>query len=165
MGEQPGAVLDSPAVHGPVPGWLAAEHLLHLRRGLGLSTTNFELLKLLYFAHGWLLGLRGRPLIQDSVLAWELGPVVPEVYYRYRHFGAKPIDSSTVDMEEFLDEEQAWVINGVAESYKKKTFGELFGIAHHPLTPWYRVFHNEGRNAIIPDELTREHYEKLAAGG
>lgn len=156
---------DGPAVHAPVPGWLAAEQLLHLRRELGLSTTNFELLKLLYFAHGWLLGLRGRPLVQDRVFAWDLGPVVTDVYYRYRHFNANPIDSPTVDMEEFLDAGQEWVIKGVVESYKEKTFGELFGIAHHPSTPWYQVFHTEGRNAVIPDDLTRKHYERLAAGG
>jgi len=150
------------AVDTGVPAWVVAEHILYLRQEMGLPTTNFELLKLVYIAHGWMLGLTGKPLIQDSVHAWDLGPVVMSVYRRYRLFGSGPIETPSTTMESLLTDEQAALVADVIDSYKEMGFRRLFAITHHPDTPWYAVYHSEGRNAVIPDELTKQHYRKLA---
>src|SRR6185437_2444728 len=39
-----------------------------------------QVMKLCYIAHGFTLALTGRPLIEDDVEAWKLGPVVRRVY-------------------------------------------------------------------------------------
>ena len=150
------------AVDTGVPAWVVAEHILYLRHEMGLPTTNFELLKLVYIAHGWMLGLTGKPLISDTVHAWDLGPVVMDIYRRYRLFGRDPIETPSRTMESLLTEEQAALVADVVDSYKEMEFKGLFAITHHPDTPWYTVYHSKGRNAVIPDDLTRQHYEKLA---
>jgi uncharacterized phage-associated protein len=48
--------------------------------------------KLLYYLQGWSLALRGRPLFEERIEAWKLGPVVPEVYHRFKSFGSQVIE-------------------------------------------------------------------------
>ena len=42
------------------------------------TLTPMQLLKLVFIAHGWCLGLLGRHLIKDSIEAWQYGPVIPK---------------------------------------------------------------------------------------
>ena len=46
-----------------------------------------QLVKLVYLAHGWCLGITGKPLLSSQVEAWRYGPVIPEVYYAFRQQG------------------------------------------------------------------------------
>lgn len=43
-----------------------------------------RLQKLLYYCQGWSLALLGRPLFAEPIEAWEHGPVVRDVYDRFR---------------------------------------------------------------------------------
>ena len=145
----------------PLPAWIVAEQILWLRDRRGLDTTPFQLQKLIYIAHGWMLGLTGRPLIDNPILAWEYGPVVLDIYYRYRSFGADPITLPTVDRSEFLDDEQKAVISSVVEAYNL-SFRELFRITHHASTPWSQVWSEKGRNSTISNDLIEAHYRSLS---
>ena len=57
--------------------------------------TNMKLQKLLYYAQGFHLAVHGEPLFHDPIVAWSHGPVVPEVYHRFKHNG-----SSGISMEQ-----------------------------------------------------------------
>jgi uncharacterized phage-associated protein len=37
----------------------------------GKTLTPLQLMKLVYIAHGWMLGTYGRPLIKDRIEAWK----------------------------------------------------------------------------------------------
>jgi len=50
-----------------------------------------QLIKLVYIAHGWTLGLYNQPLIGKQVEAWTYGPVIPSVYHDFKHYGRDPI--------------------------------------------------------------------------
>ena len=43
--------------------------------------THIEVQKLLYFAHGWMLGIHGEPLVEGNWEAWRYGPVLRDVYF------------------------------------------------------------------------------------
>ncbi|WP_347264828.1 type II toxin-antitoxin system antitoxin SocA domain-containing protein, partial [Nitrobacter sp.] len=57
-----------------------ANRFLEIATEKGDTLTPMQLLKLVYIAHGWMLGLYGVPLIVDEVQAWKYGPVIPSLY-------------------------------------------------------------------------------------
>lgn len=74
--------------------------------------SNLKLQKLIYYAQGLYLAMKGIPLFNEQIKAWEYGPVVPELYRKYKEHKAEgiPADESfkpeSIDPEtrEFLDE-------------------------------------------------------------
>ena len=46
--------------------------------------TNLKLNKLLYYAQGVFLARTGKPLFDDDIEAWDLGPVVSCIYQKYK---------------------------------------------------------------------------------
>ena len=74
--------------------------------------SNLKLQKLVYYAQGIYLAMHGEPIFNDTIQAWNYGPVVPDLYHRFKEHGAEgihaepgfdpaSIDKSTLD---FLDE-------------------------------------------------------------
>ena len=43
--------------------------------------------KLVYFAHGWHLGITKKPLINEQVEAWPYGAVIPSLYDYLKQWG------------------------------------------------------------------------------
>lgn len=90
----------------------------------GDYVSNLKLQKLLYYAQGFHLALRGRPLFQDSIQAWPHGPVVPGVYHIYKDNGSSaipiPMDFSrerlTSEERDLLDE--VWSVYGQFSAWK-----------------------------------------------
>jgi uncharacterized phage-associated protein len=50
-----------------------------------------QLQKILYYLQGYLLGMSGEKLFDESIMAWEHGPVVPEVYQHFKYCGGNKI--------------------------------------------------------------------------
>jgi len=46
----------------------------------GPSFSPMKIIKLVYIAHGWMLGINGLPLMKDPIEAWRYGPVIRELY-------------------------------------------------------------------------------------
>ena len=61
--------------------------------------SNLKLLKLCAFAQGVCLAYLGRPLFMEDLQAWEHGPVVPELYHRYKWHGNGPISPEGISVE------------------------------------------------------------------
>lgn len=139
---------------------LAAEQILWLRRGT--ETTPMHVLKLVYISHGWTLGLYGRSLINEPAEAWRYGPVVPSVYHRYKSFRGDPITTEPVDRSDAFDDDQRDVIEQVHEVYGDFTALQLSALTHKPGTPWDITYREYGAGVIIPNELIRDYYERLA---
>ena len=62
------------AVSGGGPAWVVAGQILWLCRNT--PTTQFQLRKLIYIAHGWSFDLRDKPLILGRIYAWKYGSVI-----------------------------------------------------------------------------------------
>lgn len=140
----------------------------------GQLLTPMKLVKLVYIAHGWYLGLTGDPLISEGAQAWKYGPVIPTVYEQFKSYGGNSITQlantitpsgqisnyplSEPKIREFLD--RIW------EVYHKFTAVELSDLTHQENTPWFHVWHKEGGSekfgAVIPNENIEWHYKQLA---
>lgn len=135
--------------------------------------TPMKLLKLVYFAHGWHLGVKGTPLINGPVEAWQYGPVIPDIYHAAKQFGNSAIADklkypfgAPPDLASQGDNEVNSLVEWIWGEY-----GQLSGVAlsndtHLPGTPWSTLVERFGnvrsvpRGTDIPEELIREHFNE-----
>jgi uncharacterized phage-associated protein len=123
--------------------------------------TNLKLQKLLFFAQSHFLAATGKPLFDNPIKAWDLGPVVPEVYEKYKSFERSPILSGrtapqrTNIPELFSDEEYAILLD-VAREYCKYTAAYLVKKTHEAGTPWAETT----RNAVIDNGLIARYFSE-----
>lgn len=108
--------------------------------------TNLRLQKLMYFAQAWSIVRNGCPLFDEELRAWELGPVVPSVYQKYKICGGNPIADAddAFDYSVFTEEELS-VLTDVFVQYGKFTTAQLVNLCHRPGEPWEKT----ARNGVI----------------
>ncbi len=126
--------------------------------------TPMKLLKLVYMAHGWTLGLYNKSLISEDVEAWKYGPVIPELYREIKGFGKTPVPSLPDSYTVQLDAEEQNIVDQVYEKYNKFTGVQLSSMTHAEGTPWHQVWNTVGCD-VIPDEMIREYYRDLSGHG
>lgn len=126
--------------------------------------TPMQLLKLVFIAHGWSMGLLGRHLIRDKIEAWQYGPVIPVLYEDLRAFGSEPvrgpIRGSTRDV---LDDTERDLIAQVYEKYGHLSGPALSRLTHEPNSPWARTYRDGVSGRYISNDLIEDYYQNLAA--
>jgi uncharacterized phage-associated protein len=140
-----------------------ANRFLALATERGDTLTPMQLLKLVYIAHGWMLGLYGVPLINHSVQAWKYGPVIPELYRAINQFRSSPVqgplpapaDDGLVGLEEDL-------IDQVYDLYGMRSGLDLSRLTHKPGSPWAQTYREGVSNLVISNDLIEDHYQTLA---
>ena len=55
---------------------------------IGDIMSNLKLQKLVYYAQGFHLAMYDTPLFDEEIEAWEHGPVISELYHKYKTHGA-----------------------------------------------------------------------------
>ena len=118
--------------------------------------TNLKLQKVLYFAQAYYLAKVGKPLFKESIEAWEYGPVVPDVYRKFRSNGSNPIickeDKSSLSDEDKETLKKVW---GTFGGYSAS---RLVDIAHAH-TPWREA--NKSASRVISHKAIKEYYAPL----
>lgn len=140
-----------------------ANRLLALAEERGHALTPMQLLKLVYIAHGWALGLLRRPLIRDDVEAWQYGPVIPRLYNAVRHFKSQPVTGEIkgVANEQIPGPEES-IISQVYDLYGTRTGPALSRLTHQKGSPWEMVYERGEYGTVIPNDLIEDHYVQLA---
>ena len=134
---------------------------LYVRHALdkGYPLTLMPLIKFIYFAHGWTLGYTGQPLIREDIIAWRIGPAIPEVYRAFHNVKGFIIGSE-VEGEEFnsvlSDEERELAIN-VFDDYSQQKVWTLSQMAVSKEAPWYK--YRRKRGSVIPNSLIEAYYK------
>ena len=117
--------------------------------------TPLKLQKLLYYCQGYSLALTGKPVFEDEIEAWRLGPVVESVYHEYKRYNRKIIPYSSLESEP--DETLKSIIRLVL-SDKRLCSGEALSQATHRERPWRESYKGDYVNAVIPQELMKEYF-------
>ncbi|HEX8301435.1 Panacea domain-containing protein [Sphingomonas sp.] len=155
-----------------------ANFLLDHADSRGIKLTNMEVLKHIYFAHGWHLASRGEPLISNRVEAWEHGPVIRAVYDAFKSFGSGPImsraailDWETGELTEARGDfcaETTSLLRSTLDYYSGYGAFELSAITHEPGGPWHQVWNApDGKvklNMEISNSLIHRHFTCLSSG-
>lgn len=89
-----------------------AEYVIKYSTLSGMPVSNLRLQKVLYFIQAEFMVSTNSECFNDRIEAWDLGPVVPTVYRKYKVFGASsiPIDSSK-DAERAINSEDRKMMN------------------------------------------------------
>lgn len=152
--------------------------VLKLAKGSGRDLTQMSLLKIIFYAHGWYLASKDRPLFRQPVEAWEHGPVVKVVRDAFKEFGSKPIDrmAERLDLEtgeliavnDSLKEEDQTFVESVFLQYSVHTAFALSDMTHEKGSPWDRVWNSDGPigrlGLRIKNEEIRGYFLMLAQG-
>ena len=135
-----------------------------IRRGVAESAPRdpLQIIKLTYLCHGWMLGLYHRPMSAQPVLAWRYGPVIPDVYHGIKRYGKSRVTSLLPCPADGFDELEEDLIQQVFDVYREFSGIDLSQMTHARGSPWHRVWHAHGRNAIVPDDFIEEHFAELA---
>ena len=129
---------------------------------IGSDLSPLKLIKLVYLCHGWHLVFEKKPLLLEKPVAWRYGPVLPSLYYAVRDYGRDAVDALSDEGAAVGSPEpsvrQKEIIGLVYDAYKKYTASQLSKLTHRKDTPWHKTWALKQRNAIVPDELIRDHF-------
>ena len=96
-----------------------AQYLLSLvNQDNGDTISNLKLQKLLYYVQGYYLAYFNKPLFNEKIEGWTLGPVVPVVYTEYKQYGRDclPLNDFDFDISN-LNKEELNLIQNVFDIY------------------------------------------------
>ncbi len=140
-----------------------ANYFLNFCRRHGDALTNLKLQKLVYYAQAWHLALKDKPVFEEQIEAWVHGPVVSQLYRRFKHHGWGPI---------MVNAPPPTFANGTA-----KHLEEVFSVygsfsawdlerMTHQETPWLNarkgLAPDQNGHKIISHEDMRNFYRELA---
>lgn len=127
--------------------------------------THLKLQKLIYYAQGVYLAITGKKLFFNDIEVWTHGPVVPEVYDKYKVYGKNNIKSTTLTKEQEkaitdieIDRETSEILNMVYDNFAIYTAWQLRQMSHVKDGPWDKAVKNG--NAIINTEDIKEYFSR-----
>ncbi|WP_442598624.1 Panacea domain-containing protein [Neobacillus sp. D3-1R] len=134
-----------------------ASYLLSVSKpGTSWSITPLKLQKLLYYCQGWYMAFsKGEPLFNEDLEAWEHGPVVPDIYFKYKHHRYLTISTEIFENKNrkgktIFDKKQLDILNTVWETYGHYD-GKYLEELTHQEDPWLETPKNTviSKNKIL----------------
>lgn len=145
--------------------WTAVDYIMSKAAERGIADiTNLKLQKLLYFAQGFVLASREQPLFEERIEAWTYGPVVPEVYRRFKAWGSSVLEGGYCTGKPEIEKSVQERINDMLDRVGGLSANRLLAITHREDSPWYNTWRNgKGRCDVIPISDIREYFIEMLA--
>lgn len=94
--------------------------------------SNLKLQKLVYYAQGLHFVLFDIPLFSEEIEAWTYGPVIPELYHKYKDNESNGIPpDEDFNPSKIIDEETRNFLDEVYEAFGQFSAVRLMDIAHN----------------------------------
>jgi uncharacterized phage-associated protein len=132
----------------------------------GDSMTPLKLQKLVYYAQAWHITIFEKPLFSEKIEAWAHGPVVKNLWERFRGLPKdKSIDRSNLQIESLVFSPNTLeLLEEVNDIYGEHSGSHLEELTHSEL-PWKNarkgVPIHEGSSNEITLEAMKDFYSKL----
>ena len=148
-----------------------ASYIIKYSNEIGSPVDNLKLQKLLYYSQAAVLVELKRKCFEEPIIAWKFGPVVPDVYQRYKEYGRNEIQELDENkMMRFDDKKMKIVyesakeinavikkiINRVVDSYAKVSNPFELVRKTHEEDPWK----NADLNQEIVPKMIYQYYLK-----
>lgn len=124
----------------------------------GESITHLQLQKLLYLAHGWCLAIYDRPLLKCEIENWKHGPIVGEIFHKFKVFGQDPVKMTITDQPS-LDNQTRSLLDKIYEVYGKMNGIKLSSMSHVTGSPWDQT----KNKSVIDDKIIAEWFKNKAS--
>ena len=111
--------------------------------------THLKLQKILYFAQAAHLAINKKKLFRDKIHAWDLGPVVANVYQEFK--SKRLIDVPKGDGYKKIDKDTQAFLKDIWSIFGKFSAGKLVDLTHEH-RPWQDA-HRADRGEIEPKVL------------
>lgn len=121
--------------------------------------TPLQLMKLVYLAHGWMLGAHGRHLIKESIEAWQYGPVIPELYHKTKKFRSSPVQFPIENTDLDFDKDEKELLNQVYKVYVDWSGLKLSALTHLKGSPWDMVWESKDHDPVISNDIIMDYYK------
>ena len=138
-----------------------AKFFLYKANQDGEIITNLKMQKLLYYAQAWYLVNFNKPLFDDEILAWSLGPVVRSVYDEYKEHRHTPIiyeDGDGEILKKFKNEKDIKFLKDFYDKFIGFSAHDLVNMSHNE-EPWKKAYKTFSQ--IIEPEDMEAYYTKL----
>lgn len=140
-----------------------------------VPVSHLKLQKLLYYVYAEHLLKTGKKLFRQPIVAFKYGPVIEDIFYKYKHYGASSIDyeedevffihpakkAITPSFARIISSEDgvftAKCILETLAKYKDFSPTLLVSKTHKSGGPWDKVY-EEGMNRGITDDLITEYH-------
>lgn len=144
-----------------IPTILIAEWFVRKFQELQDSITNLKLQKLLYYAQGIALGRYNCKIFSDPIEAWEHGPVIREIYNKYKKLPEENNLLLFPDFQKSLTsiEETENVIKILEETVT--IYGRLSAWTLRDKTHQEKPWLETKRNEFISDKLMKEFFAEV----
>lgn len=128
----------------------------------GELLSNLKLQKLVYYAQGFSLAIYNKPLFPEPIEAWTHGPVVPDLYRRFKDFGGSPIPPpADFDASAIFSGEEIELLDEIYNMYGQFSAWKLRNMTHED-APWLNhckysdtIPHNELKE-FFSTQITQE---------
>lgn len=159
-------------IEPPYEASAVANFFLDKAEDEGKPLTMLKLIKICYVAHGWMLALADKPLINEKIEAWQYGPVIPSLYHEFKRFQKNPIigRAKAFSFEDFhtsvpeipkSDAETKGILEKVWDVYKTVSGNSLISRTHAENTPWDKSYKKGKFHTTIPNESIKEYYAEV----
>ena len=103
--------------------------------------TQIKLQKLIFFAHGFYLALKEKPLVTEKIEAWQYGPVIPSVYHKFKKWGNNSINEVLLEHNNnlIINEDDIGFLDLVWHKFSSLSAAQLVKISHEKNGPWKKA--------------------------
>lgn len=120
----------------------------------GSTVSNLKLQKILYFIQAEFLVSTGKACFPEDIEAWDFGPVVPEVYHRYKVYGSANIPYMRGEYGKRIASKDRDLMDGIIDQCSKYSASVLVEITHKQ-DPWKNAYRPYKGNIISKQSIKR----------
>lgn len=131
-----------------------AEYIIGYARQQNYAISNLKLQKILYFLQAQFLVSFNLPCFVETIEAWDLGPVVRNVYNRYRRYGSANIYLGSLNLENVISNREIQTIHLIVDRCSQYSANQLVDITHNQ-DPWRNAYYS-GNKIIYNKDI--QHY-------
>ena len=137
---------------------LVAKHIIKYCNDNNYPVSNLKLQKILYFVQAEFLVSTGEACFPESIEAWDFGPVVPEVYHRYKIYGSSNVPYIRTGVIGRIAKSDCEMIEEMVDWCSNYTASQLVDITHHQ-DPWINAY-TAYKNNVISKKCIRDYFKE-----